>query len=101
MLRVRRPPAPASALCISTPAVEVCSLLRLLITEGTSSPTGCAAEIGGVILGYIEDGPDLAVLAMNGWDERDPSWWLNLQGHPDVFGARRQHRRTTKTPQPR
>jgi F420H(2)-dependent quinone reductase len=37
-----------------------------------------------VVLGYIEDGPDLIVLAMNGWAEGEPAWWLNLQAHPDV-----------------
>jgi deazaflavin-dependent oxidoreductase (nitroreductase family) len=35
-----------------------------------------------VIVGYLEDGPDLVVLAMNGWGEGDPAWWLNLQAHP-------------------
>lgn len=38
----------------------------------------------GVILGYLEDGPNLVVLAMNGWDEGDPDWWLNVEAHPDV-----------------
>jgi deazaflavin-dependent oxidoreductase (nitroreductase family) len=37
-----------------------------------------------VIVGYIEDGPNLVVLAMNGWDEGHPSWWLNLEAHPDA-----------------
>ena len=37
-----------------------------------------------VILGYREDGPDLVTLAMNGWDEGHPSWWLNLRAHPDA-----------------
>lgn len=37
-----------------------------------------------VILGYLEDGPDLVVMAMNGWDEGHPAWWLNLQSHPDA-----------------
>ena len=37
-----------------------------------------------VIIGYIEDGPRLVVLAMNGWDEGHPSWWLNLEAHPDA-----------------
>jgi F420H(2)-dependent quinone reductase len=37
-----------------------------------------------VIVGYIEDGPNLATLAMNGWDEGHPSWWLNLMEHPDA-----------------
>jgi deazaflavin-dependent oxidoreductase (nitroreductase family) len=37
-----------------------------------------------VIVGYLEDGPNLVVLAMNGWDEGHPAWWLNLQDDPDV-----------------
>ena len=37
-----------------------------------------------MIVGYIEDGPNLIVLAMNGWDEGHPSWWLNLEAHPDA-----------------
>ena len=37
-----------------------------------------------VIVGYFEDGPDLVALAMNGWGDGEPAWWLNLQAHPDV-----------------
>jgi len=37
-----------------------------------------------VIIGYVEDGPDLVALAMNGWEEGHPSWWLNLEAHPDA-----------------
>jgi F420H(2)-dependent quinone reductase len=37
-----------------------------------------------VILGYVEDGPNLVTLAMNGWGEGEPGWWLNLQAHPQV-----------------
>jgi len=36
-----------------------------------------------VIIGYLEDGPDLILLAMDSWDEGRPSWWLNLAAHPD------------------
>ncbi len=36
------------------------------------------------ILGYFEDGPNLVTMAMNGWGEGDPAWWLNLQANPDV-----------------
>jgi F420H(2)-dependent quinone reductase len=36
------------------------------------------------ILGYFEDGPNLFTLAMNGWGEPEPAWWLNLQTHPDA-----------------
>jgi F420H(2)-dependent quinone reductase len=37
-----------------------------------------------VIVGYLEDGDDLVTLAMNGWDEGHPSWWLNLLARPDA-----------------
>jgi deazaflavin-dependent oxidoreductase (nitroreductase family) len=37
-----------------------------------------------VIIGYLEDGADLVALAMNGWEEGHPSWWLNLEAHPDA-----------------
>ncbi len=36
------------------------------------------------ILAYFEDGPDLVTMAMNGWADAEPAWWLNLQAHPDV-----------------
>jgi len=37
-----------------------------------------------VILGYLQDGDDLVTLAMNGGEEGDPAWWLNLQAQPDA-----------------
>ena len=37
-----------------------------------------------VIIGYFEDGPNLVTMAMNGWGEGEPAWWLNLQAHPNV-----------------
>ena len=36
-----------------------------------------------VILGYLEDGPNLVTLAMNGWGDGHPAWWLNLLARPD------------------
>jgi deazaflavin-dependent oxidoreductase (nitroreductase family) len=36
------------------------------------------------IVGYVEDGPNLVTLAMNGWAEAEPAWWLNLQAQPDT-----------------
>jgi F420H(2)-dependent quinone reductase len=39
-----------------------------------------------VIIGYLEDGPNLVALAMNGWEEGYPSWWLNLEAHPLARG---------------
>jgi deazaflavin-dependent oxidoreductase (nitroreductase family) len=37
-----------------------------------------------VMVGYIEDGPNVVTLAMNGWGAGEPAWWLNLQAQPDV-----------------
>jgi hypothetical protein len=36
------------------------------------------------MVGYFEDGPNLVTLAMNGWGDGEPAWWLNLQASPDV-----------------
>jgi deazaflavin-dependent oxidoreductase (nitroreductase family) len=36
------------------------------------------------IVGYYEDGPNLVTLAMNGWADAEPAWWLNLQANPDT-----------------
>jgi deazaflavin-dependent oxidoreductase (nitroreductase family) len=50
------------------------------------------------ILAYFEDGPDLVTMAMNGWADAEPAWWLNLQAQPDVIvdlpgGSRAVHGR--------
>lgn len=36
------------------------------------------------IVGYVLDGSDLVLLAMNGWAAPEPAWLLNLRGHPDA-----------------
>jgi hypothetical protein len=36
------------------------------------------------IIGYIEDGPNLISMAMNGWGAPEPAWWLDLQAHPEA-----------------
>jgi deazaflavin-dependent oxidoreductase (nitroreductase family) len=38
-----------------------------------------------VIVAYLEDGPNVTSLAMNGWDEGHPAWWLILETHPDAL----------------
>ena len=49
-----------------------------------------------VILCYLDDGPNLVLLAMNGWDAAEPAWWRNLQARPetqvDLPGGRRDVR---------
>ena len=47
-----------------------------------------------VILGYFDDGPNLVTMAMNGWGEGEPAWWLNLQAHPEVSVNLNEGRRT-------
>ena len=37
-----------------------------------------------VIVGYFDDGPNLVTMAMNGWGDGEPAWWLNLQAHSDA-----------------
>lgn len=36
------------------------------------------------MLGYVVDGDNLATLAMNGWGDPEPAWWLNLQDRPEA-----------------
>ena len=50
------------------------------------------------MLAYFEDGRNLFTLAMNGWGEPEPAWWLNLQANPDAVvelptGRREVHAR--------
>jgi deazaflavin-dependent oxidoreductase (nitroreductase family) len=49
-----------------------------------------------VILGYLDDGPNLVTLAMNGWADSDPAWWLNLQAHPEATVDLADGRRAVK-----
>ncbi|MBL0888677.1 nitroreductase/quinone reductase family protein [Myceligenerans indicum] len=37
-----------------------------------------------VILGYVVDDGRYVTLAMNGWDDSPPAWWLNLSARPDA-----------------
>jgi deazaflavin-dependent oxidoreductase (nitroreductase family) len=59
------------------------------------------------ILGYFEDGQDLVTMAMNGWADAEPAWWLNLQAQPDTTvdlpgGSRAVHgRAANKDERPR
>jgi len=45
------------------------------------------------IVGYYEDGSNLVTLAMNGWADAEPAWWLNLQAHPDTVVELKDGRR--------
>ena len=48
------------------------------------------------MIGYCPDGANLVTLAMNGWGEAEPAWWLNLRAQPeatvDLPDGRRQVR---------
>ena len=63
---------------LRAPAVGRWGMLRLH-TVGRQSGRERVA-----ILGYIEDGPNILVAAMNGWMDPEPAWWLNLQANPDA-----------------
>ena len=43
-----------------------------------------SGEPRSVMLGYFEDGDDYVTMAMNGWSEGQPQWWLNLLAHPEA-----------------
>jgi len=60
--------------------VEQASWGTLLLTT-TGQRSG---QKRNVIIGYLEDGPNLVAIAMNGWDEGHPAWWLNLAANPDA-----------------
>ena len=65
-----------------------------------SPPLGVArGKERSVIPGYIEDGPNLVTLAMNGWADGEPVWWRNLElGRPcgaPIVGDRGRDPRAT------
>jgi deazaflavin-dependent oxidoreductase (nitroreductase family) len=47
-----------------------------------------------VIVGYVDDGSNHVVLAMNGWQDGHPDWWSNLEADPDAT-VRLAHGRPT------
>ena len=53
-------------------------MMRLTTTGRRTGRTRTA------IIGYYPDGANLVTLAMNGWGEGEPAWWLNLQATPDA-----------------
>jgi deazaflavin-dependent oxidoreductase (nitroreductase family) len=63
---------------LRTPTAQRWGMLRLTTVGRRSGRTRAA------ILGYIEDGPNIVVPAMNGWMDPDPAWWLNLQAHSEA-----------------
>ncbi|MEV6110530.1 nitroreductase family deazaflavin-dependent oxidoreductase [Streptomyces sp. NPDC051940] len=49
-----------------------------------------------VIIAYVEDGPNLVTLAMNGWGAAEPAWWLNLQARPEATADLKDGRRAVR-----
>lgn len=47
-------------------------------------------------MGYVEDGPNLVTLAMNGWGAAEPAWWLNLQNQPEAIAQTRDGTRRVR-----
>ncbi len=36
------------------------------------------------MIGFFEDDANYVTMAMNGWAEPEPAWWLNLQAEPNA-----------------
>lgn len=57
------------------------------------------------MLGYLQDGPNMVLTAMNGWGDPEPAWWLNLQALPrarvDLADGERQVTARIATPDER
>lgn len=56
-------------------------IVRTLFLHTRGRKTGQKRRNG---LYYVEDGPNLVVVASNAGQDEDPSWWLNLKAHPDT-----------------
>jgi deazaflavin-dependent oxidoreductase (nitroreductase family) len=54
---------------------------RTLFLHTLGRRTGQPRRTG---LYYVEDGPNLVVVASNAGEDTDPSWWLNLSAGPDA-----------------
>ena len=75
--RIARPTrSRAAGSACGRPRTTQWGMLRLTSVGRQSGRTRVA------IVGYIVDGPNLVVPAMNGWADPEPAWWLNLQAHP-------------------
>jgi F420H(2)-dependent quinone reductase len=65
---------------LSTPESKRGWGMMHLTTVGRKS-----GEPRSVILGYFDDGGTPVTMAMNGWDEGYPAWWLNLEANPNAI----------------
>ena len=70
-------------------------MLRL---ETVGRRTGKKRE---AMIGYYQEGPNLVTMAMNGWGQTEPAWWVNLQARPEATvtlpDGRREVRARTAT----
>jgi F420H(2)-dependent quinone reductase len=55
--------------------------VRTLFLHTVGRSTGQPRRNG---LYYLEDGPNLVVVASNAGRDEDPAWWLNLRAHPNT-----------------
>ncbi len=54
---------------------------KVLILTTTGRKTGNKYNTP---LFYVEDGPELGVIASAGGSDKPPAWWLNLQSNPEA-----------------
>ncbi|MFJ9392641.1 nitroreductase/quinone reductase family protein [Nocardioides sp. NPDC101246] len=74
----RRLYAAGGARFLRRPTAERAGMLRLTTT---GRRTG---QERSVIVSYVPDGSSYVTLAMNGWADPPPAWWLNLLANPDA-----------------
>jgi len=55
--------------------------IRTLFLRTVGRKSGRGRRTG---LFYVEEGPNLAVVASKAGEDEDPAWWLNLQARPDA-----------------
>jgi deazaflavin-dependent oxidoreductase (nitroreductase family) len=55
--------------------------VRTLFLRTMGRKSGQARRTG---LYYVEEGPNLAIVASNAGRDQPPAWWLNLRAHPDT-----------------
>lgn len=74
----RRLYAAGGARFLRRPRADQAGMLRLT-TVGRRT-----GQERSVIVSYVPDGSSYVTLAMNGWADPPPAWWLNLLAHPDA-----------------
>ncbi len=72
---------------------QIPGLPPMLLLEHTGAKTGRRRTAA---LAYLEDGPNLAIIASKGGYPQHPDWFHNLRAHPDVTVQVGREKRTVR-----